>query len=124
MNASAPAPDLALLVVSPPHARRDARAALDAALAAAALDRQLDVFFIGDGLLQLARERSPGDALLPGGHRGWAAVPELGAVRLLAEAEDVRRLQAQGIEFAVPVEPLAADALRRRWRRAARAMVV
>lgn len=124
MSAQGPTAGLALLVTRGPFSSRDARAELDVAMAAAALDRRLELFFIGDGLLQLARERDAGPALLPPGARGWAALPELAAVRAFASDEDLRRCERLGIEFILPVEPLPAESLRRRWRRAAQAMVL
>jgi sulfur relay (sulfurtransferase) DsrF/TusC family protein len=121
---NAPAPDLALLVAAAPFARREPRAELDVALAAAALDARLEVFFLGDALLQLARERDVAPAGLAAGYRGWAALPELGDVRVFAEAAAVERCRAAGIDLVLPVETLAAEDLRRRWRCAARAMVL
>lgn len=124
MNARAPTADLALLVSRGPFSSRDARAELDVALAAAALDRRLELFFVGEGLLQLARERDAGPALLPPGARGWAALPELGEVRAFAAAADLRRCERLGIGLLLPVEALPAEQLRRRWRRAAQALVL
>jgi len=124
LNAPAPTAELALLVTRGPFSSRDARAELDVALAAAALDRRLELFFIGEGLLQLARERDAGPALLPPGARGWAALPELGAVRAFAPADDLRRCERLGIELVLTVEPLPATRFRDRWRRAAQALVL
>lgn len=124
MSGAAQTPDLVLLVASPPGAHRDGRAALDVALAAASLDRVLEVYFLGSGLLQLARELDPAPALLPGGYRGWAGLPELGPVRLFADREEMRRHAALGVEFRLAVEPLPAAEMQKRWRRARHAMVL
>ena len=116
--------DLALLVVSGPFARRAARAELDVALAAAALDYRLELYFSGEGLLQLARERDAVPALLPPGARGWAALPELGEVRAFAREDELARCEQLGIALILPVEPLPAALFRDRWRRAAQALVL
>lgn len=124
MNGGPTAADLALLVTTPPYARRDARAELDVALAAAALDRRLELYFLGAGLLQLVRDRDPRPAALPAGYRGWATLPGLAEVAMFADADDLRRLDRLGLEPALPVIPLGAAELAQRWRGAAHAMVL
>ena len=66
-------PSLALIVRDPPFAHRAARADLDVALAAAAMDFRLEIFFFGQAIMQLALERDCRDAMLPAGYRAWAA---------------------------------------------------
>ncbi len=78
-------PTIGLLLRSPPYGSREPRAELDLALAALTLDYAVEVYFTGDSLLQLARDKSPGAAGLPAGYRAWAALPELGEIRLFAE---------------------------------------
>ena len=124
MNALTATPDLALLITTPPYGDRDPRAQLDVALAAAALDRRLELFFLGGGLLQLVRERDPRCALLTPGYRGWAALPDLAEARWYAEREALNGLAERGIALLVPVEPLPASELARRWRLARHAMVL
>jgi sulfur relay protein TusC/DsrF len=115
---------LALLVTQPPHAQRESRAELDVALAAAAMDCTLEIFFIDEGLLQLAEERNPAAALMPPGLKGWGALPDLADVRVFAERENLSRCRALGIDLILPVEALAASEFRRRWRSARHAMVL
>ena len=64
---------LGLLVARPPYAARAPRAELDLALAAAALDYRLEIYFLGSAVLQLADDRGAEPAMLPSGYR---AVPE------------------------------------------------
>ena len=63
-------PGLALLVTAPPFQGREPRAELDIALAGLALDHRVEVYFLGEAVLQLALTREAGDALLPPGCRG------------------------------------------------------
>jgi len=115
---------LALIVRGVPYGRRAPRADLDLALAAAALDFELEIYFIGESLLQLAAERDGAAAHLPPGYRAWAALPGLCKTRMFGEREWVRRCERRGIELAVPVEGLDPDRMRSSWRTSRRALVV
>jgi sulfur relay (sulfurtransferase) DsrF/TusC family protein len=115
---------LALIVRGVPYGRRAPRADLDLALAAAALDFELEIYFIGESLLQLAAERDGAAAHLPPGYRAWAALPGLCKIRMFGEREWVRRCERGGIELAVPVEGLDPDSMRSSWRTSRRALVV
>ena len=114
---------LALIVRGRPYARRAPRADLDLALAAAALDFGLDVYFVGEALLQLAAQRDAAAARLAPGYRAWAALPGLADVRMFAERDWLERCARSGIELLVPVEGLDAGQLRARWRACRHALV-
>jgi sulfur relay (sulfurtransferase) DsrF/TusC family protein len=114
---------LALIVRGAPYGRRAPRADLDLALAAAALDFELEIYFIGESLLQLAAERDGAAAYLPPGYRAWAALPDLCEVRMFAESEWVQRCERSGITLAVPVEGLDPDRMRSSWRTCRQALV-
>ena len=86
---------IGLLVRSAPGASRESRADLDVALAALSLDRQIDVYFIGAAVLQLARSIDSTAAQLPSGHKAWAALHDLGDVRLFAETSWLARCSAE-----------------------------
>lgn len=120
MNASS----LCLLVTSAPYAGRESRAELDIAMAAAAMDFRLEVYFLDDALLQLANSAQGVAALLPPGLKGWSALPELGEVRLFAEESHLARLQDLGITPMEPVEALDESDMRIRWRSAEKVMVI
>jgi sulfur relay (sulfurtransferase) DsrF/TusC family protein len=115
---------LALIVRGLPFGRRAPRADLDLALAAAAMDFDLEVYFLGEALLQLAAERDGTAALLPPGYRAWAALPGLAEVRVFGELEWLRRCERCGIELAMPVEGLDPEQMRAGWRRCRRTLVV
>lgn len=115
---------LALIVRGRPFGRRAPRADLDLALAAAAMDFDLEVYFLGEALLQLAAERDSAAALLPPGYRAWAALPGLAAVRVFGELEWLQRCERGGIELTMPVEALSPEQMRAGWRRCRHAMVV
>ncbi len=108
---------LALLVRSHPYRRRAAREDIDLALAAAALDRPLEVYFLGAALMQLAAGREVESAQLPPGYRAWASLPELGQVRFFAEREWLKRCERNGVDLLLPVQSLGADEMRAAWRR-------
>lgn len=115
---------LALIVRGAPYGRRAPRADLDLALAAAALDFELEIYFIGESLMQLAAERDGTAAHLPPGYRAWAALPDLSEVRMFGELEWVWRCERGGIALEVPVEGLDPDRMRSRWRTCRQALVV
>ena len=50
---------------------------MDIALAAATLGLELELFFTGEGVLQLLADREAHTGMLPGGLRGWKSLPEL-----------------------------------------------
>jgi len=107
---------LALLVRDRPYRRRAARADLDTALAAAAMDVQVELYFLGGAVLQLADGRDSSAALLPPGYRGWSALPDLTEVRAFAEEGWLQRCRRDGIALVLPVKGLDAGAMAARWR--------
>ena len=122
--AGAESPRLALLVRSAPHRHRETRAEPDLALASAALDYRLEVYFLGHAVMQLASGKANSEALLPAGYRAWAAVPELSDARFFAEAGCLGRLEGQGVEWVLPVEKLDTESMRLRWRNCDHVMVL
>ena len=121
MNRSA---DLALIFRNAPYRGRAPRADLDLALAAAALDQTVEIYLLGPALLQLAKQLQPDAAGLPAGYRAWAALPELGDVKLFAGQVELDRCADAGIELLLPVQGLSAAELSESWRRCRHAVVV
>lgn len=99
-----------------PYAQRSSRAQLDVALAAAALELPLEIYFIGDGLWQLATGRDPDAAWLPPGLKGWAAISGMTRAHFFAESECRERLAEAGVEWLVPFESLDLASMAHRWR--------
>jgi sulfur relay (sulfurtransferase) DsrF/TusC family protein len=117
-------PGLALLVRTPPYRNREPRAELDLALAALSLDFELEVYFLGDALLQLAGNKDAADAGLPPGYKAWAALSELGTVRLFGESDWLDRCERLGAVWLAPVEGLGAASMKTRWRACDRVVVL
>ena len=115
---------LALIVRGRPYERRAPRADLDLALAAAALDFQLEVYFLGPALLQLAADRDGAAAHLPPGYRAWAALPDLADVQVFGEREWLRRCRDRGIDLLLPVSGQEEGQMRAGWRQCRTALVV
>ena len=115
---------ISLVVTSAPFAGRESRAELDVAMAAAAMDYRLEVFFLDDALLQLADGIDGAEALLPPGLKGWSALPELGEAKLFASQAQLEHLQDLGITLAADIRSLDESDMRSRWRRAGKVMVV
>lgn len=86
---------LGLVVRSGPFSGRSARDQLDVALAAAALDCEVELYFLGPGLLQLLADHEPGRAALPRGSKGWKSLPSLAEVRGYATPDALAALPAQ-----------------------------
>lgn len=117
-------PSLALIIQSGPYQSRVARDGIDFALAAAAMEMELRVYFPGQAVMQLARDRSCGHALLPGGYRAWSALPELSPARIFAERSWLDFFQSKGVEWVMPVEALSGPALKQSWRACDHAVVL
>jgi sulfur relay (sulfurtransferase) DsrF/TusC family protein len=122
--AGGPRKRLALLIRGRPYRQRAARADLDFALAAATLDFDLDLYFIGVALLQLAARRDGTAALLPAGYRAWAALPELTRLRAYAERAWLERCARDSIDLLLPVQALDAVEMRARWRQCRHALLL
>jgi len=107
---------LALIVQSAPYSGRVARADVDIALAAAALEFEIRVYFQGFSMLQLVARRNASNALLPTGYRAWAALPDLVDARIFAERKWLDVCQAAGLQLVLPVEALGEAEMVRSWR--------
>ena len=115
---------LGLIVRQAPYAQRCPRAQLDVALAAAVLELPLEVYFLGDSVWQLAAERDTSMAKLPGGLKGWAALPGMTSIRFFAAEGQCLRMRQQGAEPIVTVEELNSDSMARRWRACVQVMAL
>jgi sulfur relay (sulfurtransferase) DsrF/TusC family protein len=115
---------LGLLVKSGPYVGRESRAELDMALAAASLDFTVEVYFLGDAVLQLANNKSGNTAQLPAGHRGWSALPGLGEVEIFAESAWLRRCERLGVELVLPAEGVGFARMKQNWRRCDQVVVI
>lgn len=115
---------LALLVQGNPYENRASRASLDLALAAAAMDFQLFVYFQGAAIAQLLSRRDCEGALLPPGYRAWAALPELTETVVYGEKAWVDYFSRMRTELILPARALSALQFRTHWRRHDHAMVI
>ena len=119
-----PHSSLAFIVSSKPYEQRVARANIDLALAAAALDIEVRVYFSGSSIFQLAAERHTEIALLPAGYRAWTALPSLAEVRIYVEQRWLDICIAMGVELSTPVEALNSSGMKRSWRNCRHVMVI
>ncbi len=87
---------LALIVRSAPWQGRSDRDALDLALAAVTLDIALDLYVVGEGVLQLVAGEPPDGAGLPRGRKAWASLGEFGEVTWNVDAERAAALSGAG----------------------------
>lgn len=124
MTASIAHSSLALLVHTSPFEKRVARADLDLALAAAALDFEIQVYFFGDSIMQLATDRNSIDALLPGGYRAWSALPDLADTVVYAEKKWLDSCAARGIKLVMDVKGLDPCGMAKNWRQARHVLVL
>ena len=113
---------LGLVIRQAPYAQPAPRSQLDMALAAASLEMPLDIFFLGDGVWQLAANRDPAAADLPAGLKGWAAVPDLTDSRFYVHQASHDRFTQLGGKTIVPVTALSGPAIAERWRACSRVM--
>lgn len=115
---------LALLVYHQPYQNRVARADIDIALAAAALDFDIHVYFTGRSILQLATQRNNRDALLPGGYRAWAALPDLADTTAYVEQQWMDYCCSNQVGLVMDVEVVTAAEMKLGWRRSSYVMVL
>ena len=90
---------LALIVHSLPYRQRSARADIDLALAATAMDIHLEVYFVGASLLQIIDDKNSKPALLPAGYRAWGALADLGDANLFAETDWLAKFSQPEYKF-------------------------
>ena len=103
-----------LIVRSGPFRGRSSRDQLDVALAAASMDCDLELFFSGEGILQLMTERSPASAGLPAGIRGWKALPGLCEVNAFSTDQTMSDHVPGGVALLLDVKTVTgAEAARR-----------
>ena len=115
---------LALLVQSRPYEHRASRANLDLALAAAAMDFELYIYFAGSAVLQLASRRDCESALLPPGYRAWAALPELAETVFYGEKAWLDYCRLMKTELILPATALTPTDMVTSWRRHDHAIVI
>jgi len=115
---------LALIVQSRPYQDRVARANIDLAMSAAAMDFELHVYFAGPAILQLAAERNSAQALLPPGYRAWSALPELTVTVVYAESVWLDYCRQKDIDLIMPVRSLGIEDMKIAWRQQQLAVVV
>jgi sulfur relay (sulfurtransferase) DsrF/TusC family protein len=115
---------LGLIVRHPPWRHRVARADLDLALAAVAMDYPVDVYFLGSGLLQLAADRDSREALLPIGYRAWASLTEQAEARVYAERAWLDACARRSVSLILEPEPLEPRAMPASWRRCRHVVMV
>ncbi|WP_392420914.1 sulfurtransferase complex subunit TusC [Edwardsiella piscicida] len=106
---------LAFVFTQPPHTTSAGREGLDALLAASAFCEDIAVFFIGDAVFQLLPDQQPA-AILARDYVatfGVMALYDIEQVYLCAASLAARGLSSD-VRWIIPVEALAADALRAR----------
>ena len=97
---------------------------MDIALAAATLDYELELFFIGRGALQLLGTHDPTAAHLPRGSRGWKSLPGLTGVKAWIEPGVAATLDQPGQSLLLPAQELAPSLMAERLAACSRAWVV
>lgn len=93
------------MVCSAPFTGRSSRDQLDVALAAVSMEINLELFFSGEGILQLLTDRDPHAGGLPGGIKAWKALPDLGEVKAWASAETIRKYVPEHARLLLEVQP-------------------
>ena len=96
---------IGLVIRSGPFQGRSARDQLDVALAAASLGFELELFFTEEGILQLVADRDAQAGGLPGGHKGWKALPGLTSVTAWAAERVLSSHVDASTNFMLEVKP-------------------
>lgn len=92
---------IGMVVRSAPFSGRSGRDQLDLAMSAMTLGFEVELIFLGAGILQLLTESDPEAAGLPPGIHGWASLPELGTLNAWAPEEQRESLSAMPLALAI-----------------------
>lgn len=117
-------PVMGLIIRAEPYRQRAARSQLDVALVAAAMDCQLELYFVGSAVLQLLLQRDATVARLPAAYRGWASLPEMTEVSTYAEPRWTDWLAARSACTALDIQAMSPGRMRREWRRCSKVLVL
>ena len=112
----------AFLVTTPPYQQRSARSQLDVALIAAALERPLQLHFLGEAAMQLIRQRDLKSANLPAGYKAWASLPEMSHIETYIEKPWSDRLA--GVELMLNPRALSIKQMREQWETCEKVLVL
>lgn len=115
---------LGLIVRSAPFRGRSGRDQLDIALAAAAMNYELELLFLGAGEFHLLPGQERDMAALPAGARAWASLPELTRVRAWLTPGAEQRLGRPLDRLLLPCAAAEGPVLARRLGRCDRILVV
>jgi sulfur relay (sulfurtransferase) DsrF/TusC family protein len=115
---------IGLLVRSAPFRGRSGRDQLDLALAAGTLGFDVDLYFRGDGALQLLMQREPQAAGLPEGVRGWQSLSQLTTVSAWVSEAEFRALSGATVRWALDAQPATPAQMAERLAQCAQVLVV
>jgi len=117
-------PAIGLLIRTGPYQQRSARSQLDLALVAASLEKPLQIYFLGQAVLQLLQRRELVSAKLPAGYKAWASLPEMTDVEVFAEPLWLERLQCCHIKLMLQPQALELMHMRVRWQSCEKLLVL
>lgn len=100
-----------LVIRHSPYGSSLAKAALDAALAAAAFEQEVDLLFMGDGVLQLLPEQDSSGLGRKNIGRQWASLPLYDINIVNVDAEAAARYNIELDKLAVESRPLDAKGM-------------
>ena len=101
------------MVRQPPYGNSLARASLDTALAAAALELPVRLLFMGNGVLQLLPDQQSDAAGVKNIGRLLASLPLYDIESVYIDAAAVTRFAIEPDDLVLPVQPLDAKAMHR-----------
>lgn len=103
---------LLLIVRQAPYGSSLARAAIDAALAAAAFDQPVSLLFMGEGILQLLPDQDSSALGVKNLGKLLASLPLYDIDKVYVDAESMQRLGVAQSQLAMPAELLDDAGLR------------
>jgi len=106
---------IGLVIRTGPYQQRSARSQLDVALVAAALERPLRLYFLGQAVFQLVERRNLDEASLPPGYRAWGSLPGLTEVTAFAEPAWLEHAKLPGQNPVLPAAPMVLAQMRLDW---------
>ncbi|ABC29348.1 uncharacterized protein involved in the oxidation of intracellular sulfur [Hahella chejuensis KCTC 2396] len=103
---------LLYLITRPPFGDAYGAEGLDAVLAAAVFDQEVEVVFLEQGVFQLSKNIDPTPIAMKNHTKGFKALPIYGVEKVFVSAEALEKFALSADELSMPVEVLQLSAIK------------
>ncbi|MBU6950907.1 sulfurtransferase complex subunit TusC [Hahella sp. HN01] len=103
---------LLYLITRPPFGDAYGAEGLDAVLAAAVFDQDVEVIFLEEGVFQLSKNIDPAPIAMKNHAKGFKALPIYGVEKIFVSMEALDKFALSTDDLSMPVEALEIDAIK------------